>query len=336
MSMALVFATWFGAETVLGVSATFLNNGLGRHRRRPVRLLVLPGVHRAVFRARLLPPEPAHHRRFLPQALQQDGRGRHQRLRSRFRTSAGSSAQLTALGLVFHMLSGGAISLGCRDPARRRGRPRVHALRRHVVGGATTIVVPVGGHPRRPDLPRLAARRHGGRPRAQVIAHAAEAGKFEFWPKVEAPRRSLAFLAAFMTAAIGSIPQQDVFQRVTSAKDANTAVRGTLIGAVDLFLLRLRADLPRLLRAADRPEDGRAAAQGRERRDPAHPADLIASHDAAVSAQVLFFGALLSAIMSSALRPRCSRRASLFTENVVRPFVPRMSDRQLLLSCAWC
>ena len=29
MSMALVFATWFGAETVLGVSATFLNDGLG-------------------------------------------------------------------------------------------------------------------------------------------------------------------------------------------------------------------------------------------------------------------------------------------------------------------
>jgi Na+/proline symporter len=33
-----------------------------------------------------------------------------------------------------------------------------------------------------------------------------------------------------MTLAIGSIPQQDVFQRVTSAKDERTAIYGCLIG----------------------------------------------------------------------------------------------------------
>ena len=29
MSTATVFATWFGAETVLGISATFVKDGLG-------------------------------------------------------------------------------------------------------------------------------------------------------------------------------------------------------------------------------------------------------------------------------------------------------------------
>ena len=63
----------------------------------------------------------------------------------------------------------------------------------------------------------------------KVTAAAYEAGKFEFWPKAGA-KEWLAFLAAWMTLAVGSIPQQDVFQRVTSAKDEKTAVRGCLIG----------------------------------------------------------------------------------------------------------
>ncbi|NDA51715.1 MAG: sodium:solute symporter, partial [Betaproteobacteria bacterium] len=46
----------------------------------------------------------------------------------------------------------------------------------------------------------------------------------------------LAFAAAWMTMALGSIPQQDVFQRVTSAKDEKTAVRGTLFGAIAYFV----------------------------------------------------------------------------------------------------
>lgn len=41
---AMVFATWFGAETVLGISATFLEEGLKetyeRHLARFVRLLL--------------------------------------------------------------------------------------------------------------------------------------------------------------------------------------------------------------------------------------------------------------------------------------------------------
>ena len=48
-------------------------------------------------------------------------------------------------------------------------------------------------------------------------------------------------------------------------------------------------------------------------------------------AQVLFFGALLSAILSTASGALLAPTA-IFTENVLRPFVPGMSDRQFLLS----
>jgi SSS family solute:Na+ symporter len=47
-------------------------------------------------------------------------------------------------------------------------------------------------------------------------------------------------------------------------------------------------------------------------------------------AQVLFFGALLSAILSTASGALLAPTA-LFTENVVRPFAPRLGDQQFLL-----
>jgi len=48
-------------------------------------------------------------------------------------------------------------------------------------------------------------------------------------------------------------------------------------------------------------------------------------------AQIMFFGALLSAILSTASGALLAPTA-LFTENVLRPFFPRMGDRQFLLT----
>src|SRR5512134_93939 len=47
-------------------------------------------------------------------------------------------------------------------------------------------------------------------------------------------------------------------------------------------------------------------------------------------AQVVFFGALLSAILSTASGALLAPTA-LFTENVLRPFAPRMGDKQFML-----
>ena len=59
-----------------------------------------------------------------------------------------------------------------------------------------------------------------------VIDHAAQAGKFEFFPPPD-PWMWLTFLGALFTMMLGSLPQQDVFQRVTSAKSALSSMLAT-------------------------------------------------------------------------------------------------------------
>jgi Na+/proline symporter len=163
----------------------------------------------------------------------------------------------------------------------------------------------------------------------KVIAAAAEAGKFSFWPE-GGSKEWLAFAAAWATLAIGSIPQQDVFQRVTSAKNEATAVRGTLIGGVAYFLF---AFVPVFIAYAALVMDPQLAQLFKS--DDAREIQFILPHfirdRVPVWAQVIFFGALLSAILSTASGALLAPTA-LFTENVLRPFYPGMSDRQFLLT----
>ncbi len=45
----------------------------------------------------------------------------------------------------------------------------------------------------------------------------------------------ITFIGAWMTMMLGSIPQQDVFQRITSAKSAKIALWGSVFGASIYF-----------------------------------------------------------------------------------------------------
>ncbi len=49
----------------------------------------------------------------------------------------------------------------------------------------------------------------------------------------------LGFVAALCTMMLGSIPQQDVFQRITSSKNVNIAVNAAILGGVLYFILCL-------------------------------------------------------------------------------------------------
>jgi SSS family solute:Na+ symporter len=325
MSAATVFATWFGAETVLSVSATFAKDGLGGIVADPFGasfclVFVALFFARAFYRMDLLTIGDYYRKRYSKTV---------EVITSVAITASylgWTSAQLTALGLVFWVLSGGAISLSAGI----------------LIGAAIVVVYTIFGgmwSVAITDLFQsvvilvgltavawLVGDMAGGP--AKVIAAASEAGKFEFWPKAGA-KEWLAFLAAWMTLAIGSIPQQDVFQRVTSAKDENTAVRGTLIGAtvyfcfafVPIFIayaaLVIDPNFEKLFAAEDAREIQRILP------------DLILARTP-VWAQVLFFGALLSAILSTASGALIAP-TSLFTENVLRPFFRGMSDRQFML-----
>jgi SSS family solute:Na+ symporter len=325
MSAATVFATWFGAETVLSVSATFAKDGLGGIIADPFGasfclVFVALFFARAFYRMDLLTIGDFYRKRY----------NKTVEVITSVAITASylgwTSAQLTALGLVFWVLSGGAISLNTGI----------------LIGAAIVVVYTIFGGMWSVALTDLfqsvvillgltavawLVGDMAGGP-AKVIAAASEAGKFEFWPKAGA-KEWLAFLAAWMTLAIGSIPQQDVFQRVTAAKDEKTAVRGTLIGAAVYFCF---AFVPIFIAFAalviDPSYEKLFAAEDAREIQRILP-DLILNKTP-VWAQVLFFGALLSAILSTASGALIAP-TSLFTENVVRPFVRGMSDRQFML-----
>ncbi|MGH8687765.1 MAG: sodium:solute symporter family protein [Burkholderiales bacterium] len=326
MSTATVFATWFGAESVLSVSAEFNKGGLNAIVADPfgaTACLVLVAVFfaRAFYRMDLLTIGDFYRKRY----------GRTMEIATSIVIVASylgwTAAQMTALGLAFSVLSGGAMPLqagivlgaGIVLAYTIWGGMWSVALTDlfqsvMIIVGVTIIAFVVG------DMA-------GGF--GKVVGAAAAAGKFEFWPR-GGSKEWLAFLAAWLTLAIGSVPQQDIFQRVTSAKDEKTAILGTLLGGavyfcfafVPIFIvaasLMIDPALGSLLKAEDARETQRIL-----------PSFVLGQMP--IWAQVLFFGALLSAVLSTASGAIIAP-TSLATENIIKPFYPRMSDRQFMFT----
>jgi len=69
-----------------------------------------------------------------------------------------------------------------------------------------------------------------------VISHASQSGKFAFWPSPTA-KEMLWFFAAWITMMLGSIPQQDVFQRVMSSKSEKVRYARPSSAAASTFAL---------------------------------------------------------------------------------------------------
>ena len=124
---------------------------------------------------------------------------------------------------------------------------------------------------------------------------------------------------------LGSIPQQDVFQRVTSAKSAGTAIYGSLLGGLIYFLFTF---VPMFIAYSATLIDP-TVFNGLLETDTQRVLPTLVLQHTPVLAQAIFFGAVLSAIMS------CSSATLLapsvaFSENVVRGFYPNLSDRAFL------
>ena len=325
MNMATVFATWFGAETVLSVSATFAKDGLGGIVADPFGssfclFFVALFFARAFYRMDLLTIGDFYHKRY----------SKPVEVVTSVAITASylgwTSAQFTALGLVISVLSGGAIDLSTGIFIGA-----LIVLGYTIWGGMwsvaltdlfQTVVILVG----LTAVAVLVGNMAGGP--YKVISAAAEAGKFEFWPK-GGTKEWLAFAAAWATLAIGSIPQQDVFQRVTSAKDERTAVMGSMFGGLAYFCF---AFVPMFIAYAALVIDPGFAKlfSNEDAREIQRILPNLILERTPMWAQVLFFGALLSAILSTASGALLAPTA-LFTENVIRPFAPHLGDKQFLL-----
>jgi hypothetical protein len=158
-----------------------------------------------------------------------------------------------------------------------------------------------------------------------VIEHAAAAGQFSnFWPDMNLAS-ILGFVAALCTMMLGSIPQQDVFQRITSSKNVNIAVNAAILGGVLYFIF---AFVPMYLAYSATLINPGLVKEYLDTDPQMILPKLILNH-APIIAQVMFFGALLSAIKSCASATLLAPSVT-FAENIVRGFFKHLSDHDLL------
>lgn len=323
---ATVFATWFGSETVLGIPATFMKEGFSGIIADPFGsslCLILVGLFfaRPLYRMNLLTIGDYYRKRY----------SRPVEMLTTLCIVVSYlgwvGAQIKALGLVFFVVSDGAMS---QQVGMMVGAATV--LVYTVLGGMFSvaitdfiqmIIIVLGmlyiGWAVSGIVP-------GGA--SAVIAHAAANDKFNLLPKPEL-KDILVFVAAWLTMMLGSIPQQDVFQRVQSAKDEDTAARSSILGGVMYFFF---AFIPLFLAySASLIDPAMVADKLKEGGDSQLilPA-LILSPIVPIFAQIMFFGALLSAIKSCASATLLAPSVS-FSENILRPFFPHISDKRFLM-----
>jgi len=321
MIVTTTFATWFGSETVLGISAKFVQGGLGNVVEDPFGAsfcLILVGLFFAykLYQMNLITIGDFYRKRFGP------GIEIFCSIVIIFSYLGWVAAQITALGLVFNLLSGGAISV---PGGMVLGTAIV--LFYTVFGGMFSVawtdflqmtIIIVGLI----AIAIMAGNLAGGADK--VLALAQSNDWFRFWPEPKF-KDVVFFFAAGITMMLGSIPQQDVFQRVMSAKDANTARLGPIIGGSAYLLF---AFVPMFIVACAviimPAETKTLLAEDPQKVLPT----LIMTHMPLV-AQIFFFGALISAIMSTASATLLAP-STTFVENILKHLRPHMGDKQLL------
>ncbi len=323
MIITTTFATWFGAETVLGISAKFVQGGLNNVVEDPFGAslcLIFVGMFFAakLYRMSLLTIGDYFRKRY--------GKGVEIFCSSAIILSylGWVAAQITAIGLVFNLVSNGAISV---ETGMAIGTMAV--LGYVVFGGMLAVawtdfiqmIVLVAGLS---IIAFLAGNMAGGADK--VLNLATTNNWFKFFPEPNF-HDVVFFIAAAITMMLGSIPQQDIFQRVMSAKDAKTASRGAIIGGAAYFAF---AFVPMFIVACAvliMPAESKQLLS----EDPQKVLPTLIMQHMPFFAQVLVFGALLSAVKSTASATLLAPSTS-FVENIYKHFKPKMTDKQELFA----
>ncbi|MER2541045.1 MAG: sodium:solute symporter family protein [Azonexus sp.] len=318
---ATVFATWFGAEAVFGVSATFVKDGLRGVVADPFgasMCLIIAGIFYGtkLYKLNVL-------------TLGDFFRMRYNRTVEVLTTLCivisylgWVSAQIKALGLVFSVVTDGAIS-----PTAGMILGAAIVLTYTTFGGMLSVAildfvqmgVVMGGML---YIGYLVSGMTGGVD--AVVSHASAAGKLDFFPSASAVEW-LTFLGAWLTMMLGSIPQQDVFQRVTSARSARIAIIASILGGVLYFCFTFIPMFIAYSATLIEPDKFNALIQT----DSQLVLPTLVLQHTPVFAQAIFFGAVLAAIMS------CSSATLLapsvaFSENILRGFFPDLGDKAFL------
>lgn len=326
---AALFALWFGSETVFGASSAFMEGGLMNVIEDPFGAslcLFLFGFFfvRKLYRMNLLTIGDLFRIRY----------GQNVELISSFfmlLTFFGYiAAQFVALGIILQVVlsqTGIAISM-----------PTAIILCSIIVTAYTmiggmwavsitdfvqSILIVVG----LVIVVVFVANEAGGV--GNVIANAPE-NTFRFLPNAE-PIDITNWIGAWMVIGLGYIPSQDVFQRANSARSEKAAVHSTYLGAVLYLVIAM---LPLFIALA-----AKVLYPTEDFSDTQSVLPHIVLNHTPLWIQIMFFGALLSAVLStcsgSILAP-----ASILAENFIKPIYKQngkrsMDDKQFMRALRW-
>lgn len=310
-----LFATWFGSETVFGASSEFLEGGLYEVIEDPFGAslcLLLFGLFfaRKLYRMNLLTLGDLFKVKY----------GKTTELVSSVFLAPPYvgyiAAQLVAMGLILQVVSGISLWQGVLISS-------VVVTIYTYIGGMwavtitdfiQTLIIIAGLIVVAVVLGRMA----GGV--GNVLA-AVPPDRFKFFPDLNV-RDILAYLAAWSVLGLGSIPSQDVFQRTMSSRSARVAVWSCYVAAI---LYMTVAMLPLFISLCIQrlfPLEGISDSQ------LVLPKMVLVHMNLPI--QILFFGSLLSAIMSTTSSAILAP-ASILSENFIKPLVARRyPDKQLL------
>lgn len=305
MSTAALFATWFGSETILGSTEEFLENGLIGIIEEPLGAalcLIIVGLFyaRKMYRTNAYTFSDVFGTKF----------GRSAELVSAFvmipSFFSWIAAQLIAMSMLFQLLFGISFFEGILVGT-------IFVVAYTAMGGMwavswtdaiQTSVIIIG-------LIVILVYFLFESEVGEILANT-PASKFELFD----PQRMswINWIGAWCTVGLGSVASQDVFQRVISAKNERVAIFSSLTSA---FLYLVIGFLPILIvwiGSHNYPELY-AANKG-------NFISTLIFEKTPIWIKIIYFGALISALMSTAsgaiLAP-----ATVLAENVLRPIFPK-------------
>jgi solute:Na+ symporter, SSS family len=315
LSAAALFATWFGSETVFGASARFLEHGLYGVIEDPFGAALCLFLFGRFFTRKLYKMNLLTLGDFFKVRYGE----RSELIASLFLAPpyvGYIAAQLVAMALILNVVTGLVLWQGVILCA---GVVTIYTY----VGGmwaisitdfiqGVIIIVGLG------VLAYMLADKAGGV--GQVMADVPKE-TFHFFPSANFSSIT-AYVAAWSVLGLGSLPSQDIFQRSMSAKSAKTAVNACYIGAI-LYLTF--AMIPLFISLCTKhlyPEQITGDTQ-------LILPSMVLTHTN-LFVQILFFGSLLSAIMSTTSAAILAP-ASILSENLIKPLLRhRIKDSQFL------
>lgn len=152
-----------------------------------------------------------------------------------------------------------------------------------------------------------------------ILANAPE-GSFQFFPPSELSAWGT-YVGAWAILGLGSIPSQDIYQRVMASKSEKVAQTSLFLAAFFYVTIGL---LPLFIALGAKTLYPDLYLENPQMLLP----QMVLQHTG-LGVQVIFFGALLSAIMSTTSSALLAPSAIL-SENLLKPFIPNYTDKKVL------